>query len=99
MWNNRFDDLWLYPMPAWFVRLCNRFIGVHVLELILVAEIVGLVVFLIGFAAKWFWLQILGYVLIAPGPLLLAMMIITAQLRMLLPRRKAPPATKPRDAG
>lgn len=90
MWNNRFDDLWMYPLPNWFVRLCNRFIGSHVLELIVVSEVIGLVLFLLDFFSSLVWLQVVGYALIAPGPLLIILMIIIAQVRMRLNRHKVP---------
>lgn len=79
MWDRRFDDLWLFPMPAWFVRLANRTIGPHALEWILASEIVGLSLVLLATANDRFWFRIAGYVLIAPGPLLIAGMVATAQ--------------------
>lgn len=97
MWNDRFDDLWLYPMPEWFVRFCNRFVGAHALELLLISEILGLVAIVAGFAGDWFWLQIVGYVLLAPGPLLIAMMVVTAQLQMWQHRRKTRAESKSRE--
>ena len=81
MWRNRYDDLWLWPMPGWFVRACNTTIGVYVLDLMLVSEVLGLVLVLWGDAAGVMWMRVIGYVLVAPVPILVVMMIITAQSR------------------
>lgn len=82
MWRHRYDDLWLWPMPDWFVRVCNRTIGAYVLDLMLVGEVVGLgFTIASNFLANAEWMRVVGYVLLAPGPLLIVMMIITAQYR------------------
>ena len=87
MWRNRYDDLWLYPMPGWFVRVCNKTIGAYVLDLIVLSEVIGLVLFVVAVGAGIRWMQIVGYILIAPAPMLIVMMIITAQYRQRRQRR------------
>ena len=82
MWRNRYNDLWLWPMPEWFVRACNRTIGVYVLDLMLVGVFVGLGLNIAGkFLLNSEWMRIIGNVLLAPVPLLIVMMICTAQYR------------------
>jgi hypothetical protein len=81
MWKERYDDLWLWPMPDWFVRECNRIGGARVFDTIFLLALGGLACEVFSF--RWPWLQWLGYVLLAPVGLLLAMIIITAQVRRL----------------
>ncbi len=81
MWNRRHSDLWLWPMPEWFVRGCNRIGGTLVLDAIFILALGGLVCAALSFC--WPWLRSLAYVLLSPVGLLLAMMIITAQVRRL----------------
>lgn len=98
MWRNRYDDLWLYPMPAWFVRACNKTIGTLVFDLMLVCEIVGFALAITGYATGALWLRVTGYVLLAPVPLLVLMMIITAQYRLKrITRRRIVIPTKRRE--
>ena len=81
MSDDRYDDLWLWPMPEWFVKLCNRTIGARVLDVMLYGTVLGIVCMIAGYILEYDWLRITGYVLIAPVPLLVVMMIITVQYR------------------
>lgn len=79
-------------MPDWFVRACNRTIGAYVLDLMLVGLVFGLGLMVAGSAADHAGMRVAGYVLIAPVPMLLVMIIITAQYPEWKRRRRPPDA-------
>jgi hypothetical protein len=79
MWDKRFNDLWLYPMPGWFIDVCNRFGGTRVLDGLFIAELIGVACLLVGWLTDLLVVTMIGWALIAPAVLLILLMIGTAQ--------------------
>jgi len=94
MWDNRFNDLWLYPMPDWFVAVCNQFGGTRVLDGMFIAELIGVACLLVGWFADLLAVTVVGWVLIAPAVLLVLLMIATAQYHERFAPREEPTAEK-----
>lgn len=92
MWDRRYNDLWLWPMPGWFVRFCNRFGETRVLDVIFLLAIGGLICG--ALAVKWHFLVWGCWLLLAPTFLLLLMMVLTAQIRRI---RAATPEGQKRE--
>ncbi len=84
MWKNRHTDLWLWPMPGWFITTCNRIGGTLVLDVIAIGAIAGLGCMVFGEFAEVHWLKWLGRILLAPPVLLLSLMFATAWQRKYL---------------
>ena len=81
MWRDRFNDLWLWPMPDWFVAACNRVGGTIVLDVMAVAGLAGLGLLLVGQLADSAVAYWAGWVLAFPAILLLGLMLTTAMWR------------------
>lgn len=97
MWRDRYDDLWLWPMPKWFVRVCNKTIGVHFLEIILVGEIVGLALAFMANLMDVTWLRIVGIAMFAPAPAFIVLMVFSAQYSMWKHRQRQRRKNRKRD--
>lgn len=81
MWSKRFDDLWLWPMPGWFVRICNKVGGVFVLDVFAVLAVLAIPLMFIGVFADKALVAVIGLVCLAPAVLVLVLMVTGAILR------------------
>jgi len=93
MWDSRHDDLWLWPMPEWFVRFCNRLGGTAVLDVVLLLAVAGVAVGVCGLLGIWNppWLPLVYVTLLVPAAFVVAMMVsygVFRQIRGVTPEEK-----------
>ncbi len=69
MFENRYLDLYVWRTPWWFLRICEKTVGVNIaFDLILISEILGLVLLILfGLKDPFSPTRFIAHVLIAPG--------------------------------
>jgi hypothetical protein len=85
MWRNRFDDLWLWPIPGWFVRVCNRLGGAVVLDVIAILLLLAVAGIVYAICRETgVWLVWVSGIMFAPAALLVTVTVVNGLIRRMV---------------